>query len=64
MVVKYEGMDFPGEITLCGKDDSEVNVMHRSGNGWKWPTNPDSILYDNMDIVRPINPPKAAGNRG
>ena len=44
-------------------DDSEVNVMHRSGNGWKWPTNPDSITIIRTLLDLLIHR-KAAGNRG
>ncbi len=51
-------------VTHSGKDDSEENVMHRSGSGWKWPMNPDNILYDNIrTFLDIIHPPKAAGNR-
>ncbi len=45
--------DIENTSTL-GKDDSEVNEMHRSDNGWKWSMNPVSILYDKTDILRHI----------
>ena len=57
----YDGLEFPGEITSCGETDAEVNVIHRSGSAWRWPTNPDKIFYEHANIVRQINPPKAAG---
>ena len=38
----YDGKNYPGEITSCD-DDMEVNVMHRSGEYWKWPNNENKI---------------------
>ena len=66
MFVNYDGEDFPGEITCCDGNDQfeEVSVMHKSGNHWKWPKTIDKILYARDDIVRTINPPRAAGHRG
>ena len=65
VVVNYDGEDFPGEITCCdGNDQFEVSEMHKSGNHWKWPKTIDKILYARDDIVRTINPPRAAGHRG
>ena len=43
VVVAYDRIEFPGEVLACGETDVELNVMHRSGNTWKWPTNPDNI---------------------
>jgi hypothetical protein len=47
-------------------EDSQfkINVMHPSGNHWKWPTAEDKIFYLRQNITKLINPPKAAGNRG
>ena len=64
VVVNYDGLKFPGEVTTCGENDAEVSVMHRSGNAWRWPTNPDKIFYQHQNFLRQINPPKASGNRG
>ena len=62
-IVRYDGLEFPGEITSCDETDAEVNVMHRSSSAWRWPTNPDKIFYEHANILRQINPPKAAGHR-
>ena len=64
VLVRYDGLEFPGEVTSCSETDAEVNVMHRSGSAWRWPTNPDKIFYERANILRQINPPKAAGHRG
>lgn len=64
VVVNYDGLIFPGEVTACGETDAEISVMHRSGNAWRWPINPDKIFYEHQNILRQISPPKASGNRG
>ena len=65
VIVNYDGEQFPGEITCCNNSDVEVNVMHKAGSKyWKWPESIDKIFYERKDIVRTINPPKAAGHRG
>lgn len=36
VVVLYDGVRFPGEVTSVNGEDVEVNVMHRSGQSrWK-----------------------------
>ena len=50
VLVRYDGLEFPGEVTACGETDAEVNVMHASGSAWKWPTNPDMIFYERVLI--------------
>ena len=64
VVVKYDDEEFPGEVTCIEDSDIEVNVMHRSANAWKWPRPEDKIFYSRDQIVRVINPPSVAGNRG
>ena len=65
VIVNYDGEQFPGEITCCNNSDVEVNVMYKAGSKyWKWPESIDKIFYERKDIVRTINPPKAAGHRG
>ena len=63
VVVNYDGIEFPREVTTC-ETDVQVSVMHRSGNAWRWPTNPDEIFYEHQSILQKINFPKASGNRG
>ena len=46
ILVRYDGLEFPGEVTSCGESDAEVNVMHTSGSAWRWPTNPDKLFYE------------------
>ena len=64
VIIKYDSIEFPGEVTTCCENETEVNVMHRSGNAWRWPTNPDKIFYNHENILRQINPPQVSGNRG
>ena len=65
MVVKYDDSRYPGEVTSVDDDSQyEVNVMHPSGNFWKWPKTEDKIFYAYDSIAMLINPPKAAGHRG
>ena len=58
VVVKYDGVKFPGEVTEINDDDVEVSVMHKSGKNWKWPSPVDKILYRKQDVADIISPPK------
>ena len=62
--MKYDGEEFPGDVTCIEDSDVEVNVMHKSANSWKWLRPEDKIFYSRNKIVRVINPPNVAGNRG
>ena len=67
IVVKYQGELFPGEITeFGGIDGSEIraDVMEKSGKFWKWPSKRDNIFYFCKDVIKKIEPPTVAGNRG
>ena len=59
----YNRDHFNGEITGITGDDYKVNVMHRSGNYWKWPNKADEIFYKFQKIVKVISPPVVAGSR-
>ena len=59
VIVKYDGEEFPGEVTGIDKSDVQVNVMHRSGNAWKWPRSEDKIFYP-RNILCIVNPPTVA----
>ena len=50
VVVQYDGEPFPGEITKCNGNVIQVNVMHRAGTQWKWPSSPDQIDYFKNDV--------------
>ena len=59
VIVKYDMVNFPGEVTAIIDGDVEVNVMHRSGqSNWKWPSPAHKILYSKQDVVKIISPPK------
>ena len=64
VLVKYDDLEFPGEVTSYSETEAEVGVMHKSGSAWRWPTNPDNNYYERANILREINPPKAAGHHG
>ena len=62
VVVHYDGMRYPGEVTNIdgGDNQYEVRVMHRSGNHWKWPVTDDKIFYSQEDIKNNIDPPQSS----
>ena len=64
IVVDYHGELFPGEITEFDGAEIRVNVMQKSGKFWKWPSKRDNIFYYCKDVVKKIEPPTVAGNRG
>ena len=64
IIVKYADEEYPGEVTSIEDSDIEVSVMHKSVNAWKWPRHEDKIFYPATQIVRVIDPPTVAGNRG
>ena len=55
VVVDYNGDHFNGEITGIIGDDYKVNMMHRSGNYWKWPSKADEIFYKFQKIGKVIH---------
>ena len=64
VIVKYADEEYPGEVTSIEDSDIEVSVMHKNVNAWKWPRPGDKIFYPATQIVRVIDPPTIAGNRG
>ena len=42
----------------------KANIMHRSGNYWKWPNKADEIFYKFQKIVEVISPPIVFGSHG
>ena len=66
VVVNYDDVCYPGEVTCFDEKENqyEVRVMHRSDSYWKWPTAEDKLIYARERILRIIDPPSAAGNRG
>lgn len=64
VVVKYDGVNYPGEITSINHDSVEVSVMIKSGTFYKWPQCPDKIMYLFKDVVKKISTPTVANNRG
>ena len=45
VLVLYEGERFPDEVTNITGSDFKVNVMHKSGNLWKWLKKEGKIFY-------------------
>lgn len=64
VVVNFEEAMFPGETIDVISSQLVVNVMHPSGNGWKWPDKKDMIPYDISEVVKRIEPPVPSGSRG
>ena len=61
VLVKYDGADFPGEVTSIVGFDYEVNVMHKCGAFWKCLLTKDRIFYDRKNVVKKLEPPEVAG---
>ena len=61
VLFSYKDERFPGEVTNITGSDFEVNVMHKSGNIWKWPKRECKILCKWENIVQRINPPAITG---
>ena len=49
---------------MHSNSDVKINVMHRSGNNWKWPLVTDHICYVQNDVFKKIDAPIVAGHRG
>ena len=56
-MVKYDNMEYPGEVTAIGDGEYKENVLHRSGKSWKWPNVEDHVLYAQGSILRNISGP-------
>ena len=63
IVVKYDGNEYPGEITDVFSNEVAVSTMQRAGKFFKWPEKRDEILYLFENIVSKIDPPIAKGRR-
>ena len=64
VIVNYDRSLYPGEIVQVNFLDYKVMVMKRSGKHWIWPSEVDSIYYEESNILRAINPPCVSGPRG
>ena len=64
VIVKYTDEEYPGEVTSIEDSDIEVSVVHKSVNAWKWPRPEDKTFYPATQIIRVIDLPTVAGNRG
>ncbi|KAL3286138.1 hypothetical protein HHI36_000650 [Cryptolaemus montrouzieri] len=65
VIVCYDESYFPGQVASIVGGDSLVNAMTPScKTGWRWPDCKDEIWYDNVDVVKIINTPKAVNARG
>ena len=62
--VNYDRDNYNGEISSITGDGYKVNVMHRSGNCWKWPNIAAENFYKFQENVKVILPPVAVGSRG
>jgi hypothetical protein len=65
-VVNYDGVKYPGEVTAIGEeDDFKVSVMQSAGKQyWKWPDVEDNISYTREKMIKKLDKPEAANNRG
>ena len=65
-MVRYDQNLFPGEVLRVVGNETEVKVMHKFGNFWRWPPSeePDILFYTQDQGVRKISVPQVAGSRG
>ena len=52
VVVDYNGDQFDGEITSITGNDYKVNVMHQSGNYWKWSNKADDSFINSRKLSK------------
>ena len=69
VLVRYEGLVFPGLVKVVGELTAIVSCMvhvpskaHRSL--WKWPEKADELIYELKDILAIIDTPTMIGKRG
>lgn len=66
--IMYEEVKHPGTITkVISTDEIEVFVMVPCDgvqNMFKWPQNPDILVYSRETVIRKLNPPEIVNNRG
>ena len=61
-LVRYDGAQYPGEVTTVMGKEYEVSIVVMTGNLWS--STPDKAFYELGDIVQVISPPEVAGPRG
>ena len=64
VLVNYDSINYPGEISKVTGEEFEGTVMHKSGKFGKWPPREDKIFYNQKNITKTIHPPQVAGSRG
>lgn len=65
VLVRYDGLLFPGEVKELGIREVKVSVMVPSGACcYKWPTPEDCIFYDLANVVEMLKPPSIKSARG
>ena len=51
-LVRYDGVQYPGEVTTVMWEEYDVSIMIVPGNLWKWPSTPDKAFYELGDILQ------------
>lgn len=64
VVVRYDNVLYPGKVVETKKNGYVVSCMTKAGVNWKWPQQPDVLLYNKSDIVQLIAEPKKTSGRG
>lgn len=66
VVVVYDDVSYPGEVTAIKDQFVEVNTMSTSNRKtWHWPERPDILLYNKNQIRAKIDQPiPTGGSRG
>ena len=54
-MVRYDGAQYPGEVTTVMRKEYEVSIVIMAGN--LWPSTPDKAFCELGDIVQVISTP-------
>lgn len=54
VVVQYDQIHYPGEVTKIVSGEYEVIVLHRHDNHFKWPAKEDRLFYSKKQIVKKL----------
>ena len=61
VVVQYDNVRYPGEVTNIKGEDIQVNVVVPEGkHTWKWPKHTDCIFCQSNNILKKISPPETS----
>ena len=61
VIVQYDNVRYPGEVTIIKGEDIQVNVMVPAGKQiWKWSKHNDCIFYQSNNILKKTSTPETS----